>query len=88
MTTVVSSIPSQCTRNVVGNEGNKVTEIIFTRSREFTVLMDSGEIISQSSEPRTVTGVELNTYRVFPLSSFTTSPLFSVWLQLLENLQS
>jgi hypothetical protein len=37
---------------VAGNdEGNKVTETIFTGSREFITLVDSGEIISQSPKP-------------------------------------
>jgi hypothetical protein len=33
------------------NKGNKVTKTIFTGSREFIMLVDSGEIISQSPEP-------------------------------------
>jgi hypothetical protein len=45
--------------SVVGNsEGNKVTETIFTGSREFIMLVDSGEIISQSPEPRSVSGAD------------------------------
>jgi hypothetical protein len=37
--TLVSPIPSQCSRNVAGNgKGNKVTETIFTGSREFIML--------------------------------------------------
>jgi hypothetical protein len=55
--------------SVVGNsEGNKVTETIFTGSREFIMLVDSGEIISQSPEPRSVSGAGLHTYRVCPPS--------------------
>jgi hypothetical protein len=50
--TLVSPVPGQSTRNVVGNsEGSKVTETIFTGNKEFVTLADSGEIISQSSEP-------------------------------------
>jgi hypothetical protein len=37
-----------CFRN---DEGNKVTETIFTGSREFITLGDSGERISPSPEP-------------------------------------
>jgi hypothetical protein len=37
---------------VVGNnEGNKITETIFTGSSDFITVTDSGEIISQSLEP-------------------------------------
>jgi hypothetical protein len=62
-----SPVPDQCTRNVVGNdEGNKVTETIFTGSREFIMIAVAGEIISQSAEPFSVSGVGLNTYGVCP----------------------
>jgi hypothetical protein len=50
----------------MGNgEGNKVTETIFTGSREFITLADSREIISQiiSPEPQSVSGASLNTYK-------------------------
>jgi hypothetical protein len=47
-------------------QGNKVTETIFTGSREFIVLADSREIISQSPEPQSVSGAALNIYRVCP----------------------
>jgi hypothetical protein len=61
------SIPGQCTRNVAGNdEGNKATEIIFTGSRTFIILADSGEIISQSPKSRSVSGAGLNAYKVCP----------------------
>jgi hypothetical protein len=41
-----------CSLGVVGNgEGNKVTKTIFTGSREFIMLGDSGKIISQSPKP-------------------------------------
>jgi hypothetical protein len=54
-------------RNVSGNgEGNKVTETIFTGNREFIMLADSGEIISQSPKPQSVWEAGLNTYRVCP----------------------
>jgi hypothetical protein len=33
------------------NKGNKVTETIFTGSREFITLIDSEEIISQGPKP-------------------------------------
>jgi hypothetical protein len=67
MPTLLSPVAGQCTRNIVGNgEGNKVMETIFTGSREFITLADSREIISQSSEPRFVSGAGLNTYRVCP----------------------
>jgi hypothetical protein len=49
---------------VRNSEGNKVTETIFTGSREFIMLVDSGEIISQRPELRSVSGAGLNTYRV------------------------
>jgi hypothetical protein len=47
-------------------EGNKITENIFTGSREYMTLADPEEIISQSPEPQSVSGAELNTYRVCP----------------------
>jgi hypothetical protein len=50
------------------------SEIIFTGSREVITLADSGEIISQSPDPRSVSGAGLNTYRVFLLSPITNSP--------------
>jgi hypothetical protein len=82
MPTLVSLVPGQCTRNVVGNdEGNKVIETIFTGSREFITLMDSGEIISQNHEPWSVSGARLNTYRVCPPPPYRMS-------QLQETLQS
>jgi hypothetical protein len=60
---------SHCTLSitVIGNiKGNKVTETIFTGSRELITLGDSGEIISQSTEAGSVSGAGLNTYRVCP----------------------
>jgi hypothetical protein len=50
----------------MNNEGNEVTKTIFTESREFIMLVDSGEIISQSPEPQSVSEGGLNTYRVCP----------------------
>jgi hypothetical protein len=42
MPTLVSPLPSQCTSNDMGNgQGNKVTETVFTGSREFIMLADS-----------------------------------------------
>jgi hypothetical protein len=47
---------------VAGNgEGSKVTEAISTGIREFIMLADSGEIISQSPKPQSVSGAGLNT---------------------------
>jgi hypothetical protein len=70
-------------RNVVGNrEGNKVTETIFTGSKQFIMLMDSWEIFSQSPEAQSVSGSGLNTYRVCPPTPY------RMWLQLQETLQS
>jgi hypothetical protein len=52
---------------IVGNgEENKVTKTIFTGNREFIMLADSGEIISQNPEAQSMSGAELNTYRVCP----------------------
>jgi hypothetical protein len=47
---------------VGSSNGNKVTKTIFIGSREFIMLVDSGEIISQSPEPQSVSGPGLNTY--------------------------
>jgi hypothetical protein len=47
-----------CCRN---DEGNKVTKTFFTGGREFIMPEDSGEIISQSPEPQSVSGAGLNT---------------------------
>jgi hypothetical protein len=84
MPALVSPIPGQCIRNVTGNsEGNEATETIFTgRRREFIMLADSGEVISQSPEPQYVSGAWLNTYRVCPHT------LYRMWSQLQEKLQS
>jgi hypothetical protein len=49
-----SRIPSTCSQwspPKITVVGNKVTEIIFTGSREFITLADSWEILSQSLEP-------------------------------------
>jgi hypothetical protein len=68
---------------VIGNDkGNKITETIFIGRREFIMLADSGEIISQSLEPQSVSGVGLNTYRVCPPTPY------RMWSQLLETWQS
>jgi hypothetical protein len=83
METLVSPVSGQFIRNVVGSdEGNKVNKTIFTGSREFIMLVDSGEIISQSHEPQFVSGTELNTYRVCP------STPYRMWSQLQETVQS
>jgi hypothetical protein len=55
--------------------GNKVTETIFTGSRMFIRLADSGEIISPSSGPLSVSGAGLNTHRVCP------PPPYRIWSQ-------
>jgi hypothetical protein len=81
MPTLVSSIPGQCTRNVAGNdEGSKATETILTGSRKFIMLVNSGEIISQSPEPQSVSEAGLNTYRAFP------PPSYRIWSQLQKTL--
>jgi hypothetical protein len=72
-----------CEGGVAGNdEGNKVTKTIFTGSRKFITLADSGEIISQSPEPWSVSGAGLNTYRVCPPTSY------RMWSWLQETLQN
>jgi hypothetical protein len=60
------AIAFRCLVVVRNSKGNKVTKTIFTGSREFIMLADSGEIISQSPEPQSVSGAGLNTYRVCP----------------------
>jgi hypothetical protein len=65
----------RCCRN---HKGNKVIKPIFKRSREFIMPADSGEIISQSPEPQTVSGAWLNTYRVCSLSYPLLPPLLLV----------
>jgi hypothetical protein len=62
------------------DKGNKVTETIFTGSREFIMLVDSGEIISQSPKPWSVSGAGLNTYRVCLPTSY------RMWSQLQGNI--
>jgi hypothetical protein len=58
----------------VGNdEGNKVTYTIFTGSRKFIMVADSGEIISQNPELQSVLRAGLNK---MPLQSW----LFFVYL--------
>jgi hypothetical protein len=57
------------------DEGNKVTKTIFTGSREFIILVDSGKIISQSPEPQSMSGAWLNNYRIFSLSPLIILPL-------------
>jgi hypothetical protein len=53
------------TWTVVGNsEGNKVAETTLQKAGIFIMLADSGEIISQSPEPRSVSGDELYTPQV------------------------
>jgi hypothetical protein len=54
----------------------------FTGSREFITLVVSGEIISQSPEPWSVSGTGLNTYRVCPPTPY------RMWSQLQEKLQT
>jgi hypothetical protein len=49
---------------------------------EFITLVDSGEIISQSPEPQSVSGAGLNTYKVCPQTPNT------MWSQLQKTLQS
>jgi hypothetical protein len=71
------------TRNVVGTtRETNVTKTIFTGSRKFIMLADSGEIISQSPKPQTVLEIGLNTYKVCPSSPH------RMWSQLLETLQA
>jgi hypothetical protein len=82
MPTLVSPVPGQCTRNVGNGKGNKVTETIFIGSREFIMLVDSKEIISQSPELQSMSGAGLNTYRVCP------PILYRMWSQSQETLQS
>jgi hypothetical protein len=59
-----------------------VTETIFTGSGEFITLVDSGEIISQSPEPQSLSETGLYTYRVCPPTPY------RMWSQLQETLQS
>jgi hypothetical protein len=49
------------------DEGNKVTESIFTGSREVITPADSGEIISQSPNPWSVSGAGLINLQSLPL---------------------
>jgi hypothetical protein len=52
----VEKLPHTRERSCGNNKGNKVTETIFTGSREFIMLVGSGEITSQSPEPLSVSG--------------------------------
>jgi hypothetical protein len=48
MPTLVSLVPGQHTRNVAGIvEGNRITETIFTGSREFIMLVGLGDNFSK-----------------------------------------
>jgi hypothetical protein len=54
----------------VGNcEGNRVTETTLQEAGIFITLADSGEIISQSPEPQSVSGDELYTPQVVYVTS-------------------
>jgi hypothetical protein len=69
------------------DEGNKVIETTFTGSREFIMLVDSGVIISQSPEPQSVSGDQLNTLWMRYVTSFVFSVYGSQVVRKISQLQ-